>query len=161
MYRREGLIGEGILQGASDGLDAIQFAQGDDLLDVVFGVKAPLFQLLVVFMRLGAEGQKAQEELLLACLFAVQEQGGDVVGQLVILVAVVTAHMLGHQLVLVIDQEPVGVAFQGQRAGGILAGNRIAVAIDLETELAVDPDRFRDGGLVWQRMQGTELFLSK
>ena len=90
-----------------------------------------------------------------------QQQGRDVVGQLVILVAVVAAHMLGHQLVLVINQEPVGEAFQGELAGGILAGNRVTVAVHLDAELAVDPDGFQDGRFVRQRMQGLELFLGE
>jgi len=45
---------------------------------------------------------------LLARLIAVLEQGRDVIGQLVILVASVKTDTLGHQLVLGIDQEPVG-----------------------------------------------------
>jgi len=161
VFAGEGLISEGIFQGAGDRLGAIKLAQGDDLLDVMFGVEAPLFQLLIVFVGLGAKGQKAQEELLLARLLAVQEQGGHVVGQLVILVAVVAAHRLGYELFLVINQEPVGKPFQGELARRILTRDRVTVAIDLDAELTVDPDGVRDGRLVRQRMQGLELFLAE
>ena len=145
--------------GASHRLGAIKLAQGDDLLDVMFGVEAPLFQLQIVIVSLGAQGQKAQEELLLARLFAVQEQGRDVVGQLVILVAVVAAHMLGHQLLPVINQEPVGMPLEGELARGVLAGNRVAVAVHFNAELAVDSDGVYHRRFVRYRVQGVELFL--
>ena len=77
----------------------------------MFGIEASLFELLIVVVGLGAQGQEAQKELLLACLFAVQQQGRHMVRQLVILVAVVTAHMLGNQFLLVVNQEPIGEPF--------------------------------------------------
>jgi hypothetical protein len=89
----------------------------------MFGIQAPLLQLLIIFVGLGAQSQKPQEELLLARPFPVQEQGRHMVGQLVVLIAVVTAHMLGDQLLLLINQEPVGEPFQGELAGRILAGD--------------------------------------
>src|ERR1019366_835808 len=44
---------------------------------------------------------------------------------------------------------------------GVAAGNRIAVAVDFDAELTVDPDSFQDRRLIRQRMQGLELFLSE
>ena len=73
-----------------------------------------------------------------------QEQGGHMVGQLVILVAVVAAHMLGYELFLVIDQKPVGKPFQGELARRILTRDRVTVAIDQDAELTIDPDGVRD-----------------
>ena len=46
----ESLIGEGVFHGASHCIDAVKLAQGDDLLDVMFGIEAPLLQLLIVII---------------------------------------------------------------------------------------------------------------
>ena len=96
---------------------------------------------------------------MLAGLLAVQKQWRNVIRQLVILVAVVAAHMLGHELVLVIDQKPVGEPLQDEFVGGVLAGDRITITLYFDTELAADPDAFDDRRFVGQRIQGPELFL--
>src|SRR6516162_5536992 len=81
------------------------------------------------------------------------------VGQLVILMAVVAAHVLGHQSILVIEQQPISKALQGEFAGGILTGNGVAIGIDPDAELTVDPDGFDHRRLIGQGMQWLELFL--
>ena len=73
VFAGEGLIGEGIFQCARHRIGTVDFAQSDDLLHVMFGIEPPLFQLLIVVVGLGTEGEEPQEELLLARLLAVQE----------------------------------------------------------------------------------------
>src|SRR6516225_10617864 len=91
VFAGKGLVGESIFHGSSDRLETVKLAQGHDLLDVMFGVEAPFFQLLVVILSLGAQSQETQEEFLIARLLALQQQRLNVVGQFVILIAVVAA----------------------------------------------------------------------
>ena len=75
VFAREGLIGEGILQGPGDDLHAVAFAQGDDLLDMVFGVKAALFQLLVVSGALGQRAKKRRKSFCSRALLRCRSKG--------------------------------------------------------------------------------------
>jgi len=80
-------------------------------LDVMLGIEPALYQLPVVLIGLGRERQKAQKQPLIPRLLSFQEQGLHMVRQLIILVPVIAANMLGDQLVLVIDQETVRKPF--------------------------------------------------
>jgi hypothetical protein len=70
VFATEGLIGPGVFQGALHFLHAVDFAQGHDLLDVVAGIAAFLFQAAVILGGLRGQGQEAGQELLGAGLAA-------------------------------------------------------------------------------------------
>jgi len=158
VFAGKGLIGEASSRGASHRLDAVKLAQGDDLLDVIFGVETPLFQLLIVIVRLGRQGQKAQEELCSRALWvaAARARRGQA---LVILVAVVAAHMLGHQLVLVITRSRSGNRFKVSWLEAYWQGTEYWLPSTLMPELAVTR-RCPCGPLRKQWMQGLS-FLAK
>ena len=81
-------------------------------------VEAPLFELAVVEFGLRREGQKAHEDLVIAGFFALLEQGLGMIGVFDVEVAIVTAGMTRHELVLVIETEAVGIGFQGEGLPG-------------------------------------------
>ena len=93
--------------------------------------------------------------------FSFQEQGLNMIGQFVILVAIITADMFGYQVHSVINQKSVGQPFQGEFAGGILARNRVSVSVDFDAELVVHAGRLNDGRFISQGVEGFELFLGK
>jgi len=75
VFAGESLKGEGVFHGPGDRFDVIKLAQGDDLLDVMFGIEAPLLQLLVVLVRLGAQGQKARKSFCSRALLQCKSKG--------------------------------------------------------------------------------------
>jgi hypothetical protein len=102
----------------------------------MLGIETTLLKLPIILFSLGGEAQKAEEEFLIPGFFSFQEQGLNMIGQLVILVAIITADMFGYQIHPVIDQEPVGKPFQGEFAGGMLARNRVRVSVDFNPTFA-------------------------
>jgi hypothetical protein len=50
VFAGEGLVCEGVLNGASHRLNSMDFAQSDDFLDVMLGIKAALLKLPVIFL---------------------------------------------------------------------------------------------------------------
>src|SRR6266516_183071 len=95
----------------------------------MLGIETPLLELPIILFSLGGEAQKAEEQFLIPGFFSFQEQGLNMIGQFVILVAIITADMFGYQVHSVINQEPVGQPFQVEFAGGILASNRVIVFV--------------------------------
>ncbi|OGA56074.1 MAG: hypothetical protein A3G81_05445 [Betaproteobacteria bacterium RIFCSPLOWO2_12_FULL_65_14] len=57
---------ERILNGAGDGLAAVDIAQGDDFAQVMTCIGATLFKAVVVALGLGGQTQEAQPQALLA-----------------------------------------------------------------------------------------------
>jgi len=66
---------KGIFQGTGEGFPAGEFAPGDDLLDVVLGVKAARFQLLAVFMRVGQRAKKRRKSFCSRALLQCWSKG--------------------------------------------------------------------------------------
>jgi hypothetical protein len=76
--------------------------------------------------------------LLGAGLAALGQQLGDVLGTLAVLVAVVTADVLGDELVPVIEIKAVGSYFENQALAG--AGGRHRVVVGVEGDAAAYSD---------------------
>jgi len=111
----EDLEVQGIVQGALDRLDAVEFAQGEDLPGVVARVEMADFQLLIVVGGVGTQVQETGQELLLAGAAALEQERLRVIGMFVVLMPVVAAEVFGDQLALVIDQEPSGPTWTRRR----------------------------------------------
>ena len=114
----KGAILEGIGQGTGDGFWAIDVTQGDNLAYVMMRVEAARFELSVIEFGLGREGQKAQEELVIAGFFALLQEWLGMIGVFEIPMAVLAAGVAGDELVVVVEAEPVGRGFQRQRLAG-------------------------------------------
>ena len=119
VFATEGVVSPGVLQGALDFLAAVEFAQGDDLLDLVPRVAALFLQTAVIVRRVGREGQEPAQQLLGSGLAALGQEFLDVLGLLQVLMPRVAARVLGHQLVLMIKAEAIGTGLEDE--GGIVA----------------------------------------
>jgi hypothetical protein len=109
------------------------------------GIDPPLCELSVVGVGVRREGEKAQEELLVASLFPLLKKRFGVIGVLEVLMAIVAAGMAGNELLLGIETEPIGIGFEGQRLAGVFGGDRVAIGIEGDAELARGAHR-GDGG---------------
>ena len=74
VFAGEGLGVEGVLDGASEVLLAVDVGEGDDFIDVDAGVETALGELAVVFFSAGAQGVEAQQELGVAGFAALVEE---------------------------------------------------------------------------------------
>src|SRR5436190_22507089 len=97
------LVVVSVLESADEPLSAVDFEQGQDFLDVMPGVKAALLELFVVIRRLGGKSKEAVEQVLIARLETLLQKRPGVVGQLEVAMPLVTARMLCHGLVLMIE----------------------------------------------------------
>jgi len=61
-----GTQGMGVIDGAAGRLHSVDFAQGNDLLDMMADVEAALGEMIVVGLRPGREVQERQEQPLVA-----------------------------------------------------------------------------------------------
>ena len=101
VFAAEGLKGEGVLEGAGDFFGAVDFAQGDDFLDVMGGVEAFVLQLAGKQLGLRARDQEGQQQSLIAGLFALRDQVLGVIGIGDVLTAIVTAQVGGDEFFVV------------------------------------------------------------
>jgi hypothetical protein len=98
-------------------------------------VEAALCELSVIEFGLGREGQKAQEELVIAGFFALRQEGLGMIGVFEIPMAVIAAGVAGDEVVVVVEAEPVGIGFQRQRLAGSGGRDGIAVGVQGDAEL--------------------------
>jgi hypothetical protein len=115
VFGAEGLELQSIFDGAACRFFPVYFAEGDDFADVDGGVKAAGFELPVVFVGMRGEPQQVHQMLLLAGLALLPEQLALVVGDEAVLMAVIPPGMFGDELVLVVDDQPLGIDPQGDR----------------------------------------------
>ena len=78
------------------------------------GVEAALFELAVVLVGAGGEGDEALQETLGGGLAALFEQGAGMVGMLEVAVALVASQVPGDEALVVVEAQPLGRALQGQ-----------------------------------------------
>ena len=122
VFAGEGLGVEGVLDGASQVVLAVDVGEGDDFVDVDAGVETALGELAVVVFRARAQGVEAQQELGVGGFAALVEEFLYVVGIFEVPVPLVAAGMSGNQIGPVIDAEPVGEEFEGEACGSVRAG---------------------------------------
>ena len=81
---------------------------------MVVWVHAPLFDLPVVVLRVGIQGEEAHEDLLVTGSFSLSEQFLGMIGIFKVFVSVIGSCMTGNELVPMIDADPVRIAFEGE-----------------------------------------------
>ena len=87
----------------------VDFAQCDDLVDVVSGIEAAQLKLCVVGFGFGREGEEALQELLMTGASALCEEFARVVGIFEVAVSVVASGVSGDEFVIVVDAQAVGI----------------------------------------------------
>ena len=145
VIRGKGLVDQGVRHGPGYSLRAIDVTQGDDLAHMMVRGEASLFELAVIGLGLGGEGEKAPEELLIAGLFALLKQGLGVIRVFEIAVAVVASDRAGDELLALLDAESVGRGFQRQDLAREMGRDGVAVGVEGEAKLPRRSDR-RHGG---------------
>jgi len=151
------LKSEGIVNGAGHGVRAVEFAQGNDLLDVVGGREAFFLQLAIIRLGLGRQVEKGRQQGLLAGADALGHQFTIVIGVADVLAAVVATGVRGDQFFAEEKDEPVRVNFEGELLAGVEAGDGIEVGVKGDAAAAAGGDGLDDGGVMglrWQRAQG-------
>src|SRR5208283_1231822 len=126
------------LEGTGNFVRPVDFAEGDDLLDMMRSVEAFFLELAAIGFGVRAEVQKSQEQGLLTSLLTLGLEFLDMVGMGHALAAVVTAGMDGDEFFVVKEQKLVGQDFQGQPLGGVEV--RHGIAIGLEDKVAATAD---------------------
>ena len=104
----------------------VDVGEGDDLADVGQGMAAAFLQAGVVVHGRRGQGEEALEDLGIAGVPALRDQRLGVVGIFTVEVALVGAEVAGDEFVVVVQADPVGVGFEGQRAAGEAGGARVA-----------------------------------
>jgi hypothetical protein len=95
----------------------VDLGQGDDLLDMVPHVEAPLGQLRVIRGRPRREREEPQKDPLVPGLSPLVEQCPYMLGIFVITAPVERAHMLRHQRLAIEEPKPVARQLQGRQGG--------------------------------------------
>jgi hypothetical protein len=153
------LEGEGVLEGAGDLVGAVDFTQGDDLLDVVGGVEAFVLEFAGVEFGLGAELEEGQQEGRVTGPLALGQQVLEVIGIADVLVAIIAAEVGGDEFLVVIDEQLIGVNLQAQFLGGVEGRHGVTVGVQHDATAAIGAGRTDDGAVVGQRWQGFEVGL--
>ena len=96
VFAANGLEAQGVLKGTGNFVRPVDFAEGDDLLDVMRSVEAFFLELATIGFGVRAKVQKSQEQGLLTSLLSLGLEFLDMVGMGYALAAVVTAGMDGH-----------------------------------------------------------------
>jgi hypothetical protein len=135
VFRGEGLEEAGILDSPVDGMLAIDFTEGDDLLEVMAGVEAALFQFTVIIPGFVWEVEEAHEEFLIPSLGSVLDQTFGMVGVFIVFVSIISADMAGDEILLMIDTNAIRVDSQAEFGAGIAVWNGIGVGVDFDAEL--------------------------
>ena len=99
---------EGILEGVGDLINAVDFAQGHDFLDMVGSVEPFLVKFADIELGLGRQIQERQQEGLLTGFEALGQQFLGVIRIVEVLVALVPARVSGDECFLMIDAEAIG-----------------------------------------------------
>ena len=120
------LKSEGVVNGSGHGVRAVEFAQGNDFLDVVGGREAFFLQLAIIRLGLGRQVEKGRQQGLLAGADALGHQFTIVIGVADVLAAVMATGVRGDQFFAEEKDEPVGVNFEGELLSGVEAGDGIA-----------------------------------
>src|SRR5216117_339347 len=105
VFAADGLKGEGVLDGASELVGAVDFAQGHDLLNVRSSIEAAVLQLAAKQLGLRAKIEEGQQESLIAGPFALRQQVLGMVRMGLVLTPVVTADVSGDQFFVVENVE--------------------------------------------------------
>jgi len=116
----------------------VDFAEGDDLLDVMRSVDALFLELAAIGFGVRAKVQKGQEQGMQTSLLTLGLEFLEVVGMGKTLAAVVTAGMDGDEFFVVKEQQLVGQDFQGQPLGGIKVRHGIAIGLEDKVAATVD-----------------------
>ena len=103
----ECLISPGVFQGALDLFRTVDFAQGNDLLHVMARVAALFGQPLIILGGVRREGQEPAQQLLGTGLTALGEQFLHMLRFFEVPVPVITARVLGDELILVVEAQAV------------------------------------------------------
>ena len=80
IFRGECLIDKGVLHRPGHGLRRVDVTQGHDFTHVMVRIQAPLLELAIIRLRLGGEGEKTPEELMIAGFFPLLQQRFGVIG---------------------------------------------------------------------------------
>ena len=102
VFTGECLEVECVLHGPGHRLLAVDFAECDNLLHVMAGVHAAIFKFPVVVLGLGAKGDKAHEDLLVAGFFALSDQLLGMVRIFKVFMSVIGPWVTGDQFFTVI-----------------------------------------------------------
>lgn len=125
----EGLACDGVLDGPGHFVRSIDVGQSDDFVDLSAGIERAGGELPVVVFGVGTQGVKAQEPLGIPGAAALVQEFFDVLGVFKIAVTIVAAGMGGHQIVGMVEAEPLGEDFKRQALGGVERGHRISVGV--------------------------------
>lgn len=123
------------------------------------GVEPARGQLLMVGFGLWAEGVKSQQQLALARGVAVGEEFFDVLGIFEVAVALVAAGVGGDELVVGIDAEPIGKAFEQQAGRGVGAGHGVAIGLANDAKAVGGAHGPSHAGVGWEGGQREQMGL--
>jgi len=156
IFATVGLEGQRVLESAVNFLRTVDFAQGDDFLDVVRRVEALVLQLAGVSLGVRTQGQEGQQKSLVAGFFALYQQILGMIGIGHVLAAVVTAGMSGDEFFVVKEQQLIGVELEGELLRGVEGRHRIAVGGQDNATTSVGANGSDDGTIVGHDGQGLE-----
>jgi hypothetical protein len=86
---------------------------------MVAGIAPLLLQALIILRRSRREGQEAGQQLLGAGLPALGQKFLHVFGLFEVTMPFIASRVLGHELILMIEAEPVGIGLQDEVGVGI------------------------------------------
>ena len=151
-----GLALDGVLDGEGYFFGAVDFGEGDDLVDMNALVEVAGGELLVIVFGVWADGVEGEQPFGVASAAALVEEFFDVVGVFEVAVALVAAGVGGDELVGVIEAEAVGEGVEGELLGGVEGGHGVAVGIEHDAAAGGDSNGAGDGDVAGHRGQWTQ-----
>src|SRR2546423_15039010 len=151
-----GFESERIGNGARYLVHPVDFAQGDDLLNMMGRVEPFFLQLAAIDWSVGRQVQEGQEEGLLACFKALGQQFLGVIGVMDVLAAVVGSRMSGDEDFIMINAQPFGIDFESEFLGSVEVRNGIAIGLKDDSAAASGAHRLEGGGVVSPSRQRSE-----
>lgn len=145
----EGVVFEGVFEGAGGGGRAIDFGKGENFFEMMTGVEAFVDEPLVIGFSLGAEGEESGEQFLVVGVAAESEEFPFVIGIDDGLMAIIGTGVAGDEFALMVDGDEIGVDMAGQFPGGGVGGrNGIAIGVIADLKLAVGAQGDDKGAII-------------
>jgi hypothetical protein len=132
-----GLEGQRVVQGAGRFVGAVDLAQRNDLLDVARSIEPLFLKLACVEVRLRTQAQAGLKEGLLARAMAMDQEFLEVIRIANVLAAIASAQVGGDEFFVVIEEQLVGIDFEGELLGGVEIGHGVAVGVPHDAAAAV------------------------